>query len=186
MTPEPHVKVTLAADCPATAIPSGTHITLEAGDTVEIVQTVGGAVTVRAIGGLARVEGAVAAGLGLVDLNEVDRGQNVLLKRSTFSMDQVTEALRTVYDPEIPIDVVELGLIYRCDEVTEPDGSRTISIDMSMTSPGCGMGDVLLDDVQRVVAEVPGVDNVTAELVWEPAWDFGRLSDAARLQLGLL
>jgi metal-sulfur cluster biosynthetic enzyme len=98
----------------------------------------------------------------------------------------VTDALRTVYDPEIPIDIVELGLVYRCDEVVGDDGTRTIDIDLSMTAPGCGMGDVLRADVERVVGQVPGVDRVVATVVWDPPWSYARLSDVARLQLGML
>lgn len=101
-------------------------------------------------------------------------------------MDQVTEALRTVYDPEIPIDILELGLVYRCEEHVGDDGTRRIEIDLSMTSPGCGMGDVLCADVDRVVGQIPGVDTVETTLVWDPPWGYERLSDTARLQLGLL
>jgi metal-sulfur cluster biosynthetic enzyme len=101
-------------------------------------------------------------------------------------MGDVTAALQNVYDPEIPVSVVELGLIYRCDEELSPDGTRLISIDMSMTAPGCGMGDVLRDDAERVVRMVPGVDAVEVNLVWDPPWNISRMSEAVRLQLGLL
>jgi metal-sulfur cluster biosynthetic enzyme len=101
-------------------------------------------------------------------------------------MSQVVDALQNVYDPEIPVSVVELGLIYRCDEELLADGSRLISIDMSMTAPGCGMGDVLRADAERVVRMVPGVDDVEVTLVWDPPWNLSRMSEAVRLQLGLL
>jgi metal-sulfur cluster biosynthetic enzyme len=101
-------------------------------------------------------------------------------------MRQVVDALQDVYDPEIPVSVVELGLIYRCDEELLADGSRLISIDMSMTAPGCGMGDVLRADAERVVRMVPGVDDVEVTLVWDPPWNINRMSEEVRLQLGLL
>jgi metal-sulfur cluster biosynthetic enzyme len=101
-------------------------------------------------------------------------------------MELVTQALQTVYDPEIPVSVVELGLIYRCEEHQRVDGTRLITIDMSMTAPGCGMGDVLRADAARVVQSVPGVDAVEVSLVWDPPWTVRRMSEAARLQLGML
>jgi metal-sulfur cluster biosynthetic enzyme len=103
-----------------------------------------------------------------------------------FDLDRVMDALGGVYDPEIPVSIVELGLVYRCDVIERPDGTRRIEIDMSMTAPGCGMGDVLRIDAERAVLAVPGVDDVHVELVWDPPWTMHRISEAARLQLGLL
>jgi metal-sulfur cluster biosynthetic enzyme len=91
-----------------------------------------------------------------------------------------------VYDPEIPVSIVDLGLVYRCDERLDDDGTRRIEIDMSMTAPGCGMGDILRADAARAVLAVPGVDDVEVELVWDPPWTIHRMSEAARLELGLL
>jgi len=103
-----------------------------------------------------------------------------------FDMGRVLEALGQVYDPEIPVSIVELGLVYRCDERPGPLDTRRIEIDMSMTAPGCGMGDILRGDAARAVLAVPGVDDVDVNLVWDPPWDISRMSEAARLQLGLL
>jgi len=88
-----------------------------------------------------------------------------------------------VFDPEIPINLVDLGLIYRCEAVPLPEGHR-VEIDMSMTAPGCGMGDVLREDVRRKIQGLPGVREVRVEVVWDPPWGPSRMSDAARLQLG--
>ncbi|MEZ5322260.1 MAG: iron-sulfur cluster assembly protein [Microthrixaceae bacterium] len=101
-------------------------------------------------------------------------------------MDRVLAALGQVYDPEIPVDIVELGLVYRCEEHPTDDGTRRIEIDMSMTAPGCGMGDVLRVDAERAVLAVPGVDEVEVNVVWDPPWTMDRMSESARLQLGLL
>jgi metal-sulfur cluster biosynthetic enzyme len=103
-----------------------------------------------------------------------------------FEAERVEAALRTVYDPELSLNVVELGLVYRCEEEVDPDGRRRIVIDLSMTAPGCGMGDVLRGDAERAVRAVPGVDDVRATLVWDPPWTLDRMSEAARLELGLL
>jgi probable FeS assembly SUF system protein SufT len=179
----PSAPVEVRRDCFATAIPSGNQVLLRGGERVRVVQTLGGTVTVQTErGALLRVDGGDTSALGL-DPPE----QNVLLVGSqTFSMELVTQALQTVYDPEIPVSVVELGLIYRCEEQQRPDGTRLIIIDMSMTAPGCGMGDVLRADAARVVQSVPGVDAVEVSLVWDPPWNVRRMSEAARLQLGML
>lgn len=182
MSAEKHQRITFTTDAPAVTIPAGVAIVIAAGTEAEVVQTLGGTVTIRTQDGLSRIDAGLAEELGINPAAE----RSVLLRRSGFSMDQVTEALRSVYDPEIPIDIVELGLVYRCEEHLDADGRRRIEVDLSMTSPGCGMGDVLCADVERVIGQMPGVDEVTATLVWDPPWDFGRLSDAARLQLGLL
>jgi metal-sulfur cluster biosynthetic enzyme len=102
-----------------------------------------------------------------------------------FSLDRVVDALHHVFDPEIPVSIVDLGLVYRCEEHVE-NGRRRIEIDMSMTAPGCGMGDILRRDAERVVSAVPGVDDVVVQLVWDPPWTLARMSEAARLELGLL
>jgi probable FeS assembly SUF system protein SufT len=101
-----------------------------------------------------------------------------------FDEERVWEQLRTVFDPEIPVNLVDLGLIYRCQAVPLPEGGQRVEIAMSMTAPGCGMGDVLKEDVRRKVQSVPGVREVNVEVVWDPPWDASRMSDAARLQLG--
>jgi metal-sulfur cluster biosynthetic enzyme len=100
-------------------------------------------------------------------------------------MEQVMGQLKNVFDPEIPINVVDLGLIYGCEAQPLEDGTYRIDIKMSMTAPGCGMGDVLKNDAQAEVKLVPGVSDVDVELVWEPPWGQDRMSEAARLQLGM-
>jgi probable FeS assembly SUF system protein SufT len=101
-----------------------------------------------------------------------------------FEEERVWEQLKTVFDPEIPVNVVDLGLIYRCEALPLPDGGQRVEIDMSMTAPGCTMGDVLKEDVRRKVQGVPGVKEVEVQVVWDPPWDASRMSEAARLQLG--
>lgn len=175
--------IVLRRDCSATTVPYGERLALSEGGVVHLIQQMGGSFTVRTeLGSMLRIDGADADALGL-DPPE----RNVTLVGSgPFEMHQVTDALRTVYDPEIPVSIVDLGLVYRCDEVLDPDGTRRIEIDMSMTAPGCGMGDVLRNDAARAVQRIPGVDSVTVELVFDPPWGMERMSEEARLQLGLL
>ncbi len=97
-----------------------------------------------------------------------------------------SDALQGVYDPEIPISIVDLGLVYRCEEIDLDDGRRRIEIDMTMTAPGCGMGDILRDDAARAVAAIAGVDEVDVTLVYDPPWSMALISDATKLELGLL
>lgn len=177
--------VTVLRDTPATTVPAGERVMLDAGCQVVIVQRLGGNTTVRTeVGALLRIAGADSDALGLGV--QISLGRDEVDPDAEFSLDAVTAALRTVYDPEIPIDIVELGLVYRCEEVTDESGSRNIEVDMSMTAPGCGMGDVLRADAESAVLEVPGVDRVDVTLVWDPPWTMSRMSEAARLQLGIL
>jgi len=103
-----------------------------------------------------------------------------------FDMALVMRQLETVFDPEIPVNVVDLGLIYSCEATEQPDGRYRVDIEMSMTAPGCGMGDVLKIDARDRVAALPGVGEVDVVIVWDPPWGVDRMSDAARLQLGML
>ncbi len=174
--------VELRRDCAATTVPYGEQVMLDAGGSVEVVQRLGASITVRTeMGSLLRIDGADADAVGLepVDVDEAPTG-------GPFDVGHVIDALQTIYDPEIPVSIVELGLVYRCDEIRRPDGTRRIEIDMSMTAPGCGMGDILRADALRAVQAIPGVDDVDVALVWDPPWNIGRMSEAARLQLGML
>jgi probable FeS assembly SUF system protein SufT len=178
----PQDLVTLTRDCPAVTVPYGESVTLDAGGQVHITQRLGASITVRTeLGLLLRIDGTHADALGLESPPDAEPPG-----AGRFDIAQVTAALDTIYDPEIPISIVELGLVYRCDAIDQPDGTRLIEIDMTMTAPGCGMGDVLSQDVTRAVTAVPGVDDVQVNLVWDPPWNMRRLSESARLQLGLL
>jgi len=174
--------IALTRDCPATTVPHGDPIDLSAGGVVHVVQQRGGSITVRTeMGTLLRIDADDADALGL----EPPERKVSISASGPFDMDQVIAALSTVYDPEIPVSIVDLGLVYRCDEIQSDDGTRRIEIDMSMTSPGCGMGDVLCADARRVVERIPAVDEVEVTLVFDPPWGLDRISDATRLELGL-
>ena len=177
-----YTPVELGQDCEVTLIPSGQKVTLRAGEQVVVTQALGGTITVQTERGhLARIssEDAHALGLDLEPLGEEPSSSG------PFDLGRVIEELRTVFDPEIPINVVDLGLIYACDAHLLADGSHRVEIKMSMTAPGCGMGDVLKDDACARVQTVPGVSEVEVALVWDPPWDQSRLTEVARLELGL-
>ena len=174
--------IELSRACAATTVPYGEQVTLDAGGLVEIVQRLGASITVRTqMGSLLRIDGTDADALGLDPIGVGHRAAD-----GPFEIDQVVDALQQIFDPEIPVSIVELGLVYRCDEIIEADGSRRIEIDMTMTAPGCGMGDVLRADALRAVQAIPAVDDVEVRIVFDPPWNIGRMSEAARLQLGLM
>jgi probable FeS assembly SUF system protein SufT len=182
MGPDLHTPITLKRDCVTSIIPSGEKLTLSQGDTVVVTQALGGSFTVRTESGyLVRVAALDADALGLEGAPE----QEAPGEARPFSLEQVIEQLKTVFDPEIPVNVVDLGLIYVCEAHPLADGGHWVEIKMSMTAPGCGMGDVLKEDARAKVQGVPGVTDVDIEIVWEPAWDQSRMSEAAQLQLGM-
>ena len=153
MTSPRYVTVELDRTCVATVIPGGQTMTLEPGERITVVQTLGGSATVQTeVGYLVRIGADDSAALGLTDpLPSEDNGSAEV---GPFDVDQVIEQLKNVFDPEIPINVVDLGLIYDCDAYPLDDGGQRIEIRMSMTAPGCGMGDILKEDA-RTAAESP-------------------------------
>jgi probable FeS assembly SUF system protein SufT len=178
--------ITLEDDCAATLIPSGMTAILRAGDTLVVSQALGGSITVETpTGHLARVEARDLERLDLAHLLADEPVAPVGDPDAEFSMDAVTDQLRTVFDPEIPINVVDLGLIYGCEALPEAGGGTRVEIKLSMTAPGCGMGDILAEDARVKVLAVPGVSDVDVELVLEPPWGMERMSEAAKLQLGI-
>jgi probable FeS assembly SUF system protein SufT len=177
------VRVALKRECGTIIIPSGEKLTLAQGDVVVVTQALGGSFTVRTgIGYLVRVAALDADALGFEGVPEEEAPGEA----GPFSLEKVIEKLKTVFDPEIPVNVVDLGLIYICEAHPLADGGHRVEIKMSMTAPGCGMGDVLKADVCRKVQSVAGVVDVDIEIVWEPAWDQSCMSEAVQLQLGLL
>lgn len=174
--------IELTRDCAVTLIPGGERLQLGRGERVVVTQALGGSFTVQiSRGRLARIAAADADALGQ-DVQQ--KGQPKAIS-GAFDVQQVLDMLRTVYDPEIPVNVVDLGLIYQCETRLLADGGQRVEIKMSMTAPGCGMGDVLQEEARTKVQTIPGVSEVEVEIVWDPPWDQSRMSEAARLQLGL-
>jgi probable FeS assembly SUF system protein SufT len=179
--------VVLERECEATLIPSGDRIMIPAGTDVRVMQTLGGNVTVQAVsnGQLLRIDAKDAAVLGEEYAPKAEAAPAAGASADApYDEAKVWEQLRTVYDPEIPVNIVELGLVYQCQASPLPEGGQRVDIQMTVTAPGCGMGPVLQDDVKRKVLSVPGVKEANVELVWDPPWDLSRMSEVARLELG--
>ncbi len=148
---------------------------------MRILQSFSGTYTVSTdLGYMCRIDGKDADALGLSNA-EASRPET----EGGFSEQMVWDQLKTVYDPEIPVNIVDLGLIYSCVVAPRDDGGNKIHVKMSMTAPGCGMGDVLKADVQSKLSRLPEVKEVQVDVVFEPAWHMGLMSEAAKLQLGL-
>jgi probable FeS assembly SUF system protein SufT len=169
----------LARELEVTQIPSGIPHKLAAGTKVRLMQSLGGSYTVMTdFGYMVRIDSKDADALGLTPAAAPAESP------AEFSEKLVWDQLRTVYDPEIPVNVVDLGLIYECNIPPVPEGNK-IDIKMTMTAPGCGMSDVLKADIQRKLTSVPSVREVNVDVVFEPPWHPGRMTEGARLQLGL-
>ncbi|MFL1403829.1 putative Fe-S cluster assembly protein SufT [Marinobacter sp. M1N3S26] len=166
----------------ARLVPSGTEIMIPSDTFVTITQSLGGSFTVAVNGNLARVEGHDADALGKQPLESSFETP----ADGTVNENQVWEALRNCYDPEIPVNVVDLGLIYECRLENGTDEGNQVYIRMTLTAAGCGMGPVITDDVKRKVEHVPNVDKVTVELTFDPPWNNDMLTDEAKLELGML
>lgn len=170
--------VATVRDCPGRIVPVGDPVTIPANTFVTITQSLGGNYTVVYRGNMVRVDGTDADALGLEKtlLTFDDPGDD------SIHEEQVWQALRTVYDPEIPVDLVNLGLIYKM-EIDQQD--KLVRIDMTLTAPGCGMGPVLVGDVEYRVAQVPNVDKVSVDLVFDPPWERTMMSEEAQLETGM-
>ena len=177
---------TLPRDVIVTIIPAGHSAVLPAGDPVTLMQALGGTATVTTSEGeMARLTSEDSVDFGFVHPSK--KGDAVGdAADAEFSIDAVWEAAATVYDPEIPVDIVELGLVYRIEPSDLPSGNKRVDIDMSVTAPFCGMGDILRQDLHDAVAALPGVEEVEVVLVFDPPWDASRLSNVARLELGMM
>jgi len=178
MSPQEAVRVSRTID--VTEIPSGLRNNLPEGTRVRIMQSLGGSYTVVGDHGcMYRVDAKDADALGLSA-----QAAAVAPAQTEFSEQAMWDQLRLVFDPEIPVNIVDLCLIYGCEVVPLDDGAKRIDVKMTMTAPGCGMGNVLKADVENKLASLPTVKEVRAEVVFEPPWNPSRMSDAAKLQLG--
>lgn len=175
--------VTLTRDCPAVHIPSGEEGTIPEGTLVTITQDLGGSFTVHAGGNLFRIAGSDADALGREPLPLPSLPENA----SEKDVEELVWAqMGTCYDPEIPIDIVELGLVYDCRITSIGPNQRRVDVQMTLTAPGCGMGDIIADDVRSKILLVPTVTEANVEVVFEPPWSMERMSEAARLEAGLM
>ncbi len=173
--------IDLLRDCEGIQIPEGTPLVLPQGTRVMISQSLGGSYTVITDRGyMVRIEGKDADALGkpvVASTHDANRDKTI--------EEQVWAQLKTCYDPEIPVDIVELGLVYECHVEQLAPGEYDVAVTMTLTAPGCGMGPVLKSDVEKKVAAIPGVKSSSVEITLDPPWDQSRMSEAAKLQLNM-
>ena len=174
---------TLTQDIPATAIPAGDQVTLATGTEVFITQTLGGNVTVRTDRGLFRIAKEHTAGIKGYE----SKAEAVVpgIAAGAFSEQAVWEALKTCFDPEIPVNIVDLGLVYDLAVEKTPAGGHHVDVKMTLTAPGCGMGPVIAEDARQKIAALPTVESAKVYIVWEPVWAPQMISDQGRKILGL-
>jgi probable FeS assembly SUF system protein SufT len=177
--------VTLTRDVEGAVIPVGTKVTLQKGEQAYIAQSLGGSYTVVVNGNMFRIEGKDADALGLEIAAKSEPASGTALKTPEELEKEVWNQLKTCYDPEIPVNIVDLGLIYDCRLTPLSEDSHKADIKMTLTAPGCGMGPTLAQDVQNKLLSIEGIDEANVELVWDPPWNQGMLTEAAKLQLGL-
>jgi probable FeS assembly SUF system protein SufT len=174
--------VIVKRDIEVVTVPFGSRMPLPAGSQVRVTQAFGGSYTlVTDLGIMCRVETADADAIGQIGM-EADANADA---NAPFDENNIWERLKMVYDPEIPVNVVDLGLIYELKSRALPEGGHRVEIKMTMTAPGCGMGEILKRDVEQKVSTAPGVKETNVEVVFEPQWSLEKMSEAARLQLGL-
>jgi probable FeS assembly SUF system protein SufT len=170
----------LARACTVTAIPAGEVSTLPAGTEVFITQTLGGNVTVRAGGGLFRIAREDAAAIA----GYAPAGEAPAVAAAEFNEQAVWDALRTCFDPEIPVNIVDLGLVYDLAIDPTPAGHQ-VCVKMTLTAPGCGMGPVIAEDARQKIAALPTVASAKVHIVWDPQWTPQMISASGRKILGL-
>jgi probable FeS assembly SUF system protein SufT len=185
----PTALISTAREVVAMQIPSGERIGLPAKTLVRITQTLGGNYTVEipSLGGLYRIEGKDADALGLERPPEAEAPPPAAGPTDAKSVeDAVWNQLRTVFDPEIPVNIVELGLVYDLQVRETSPGAHRVEAKMTLTAPGCGMGAAIADDAKSKISSLPGVAEADVQLVWEPQWNPSMMSDAAKLTLGMM
>jgi len=169
-------------EVPAVIVPAGVEVKLKPGQAGYITQALGGSFTVYIEGNLFRIAGENADAIGKETVRAPELPPNATEEDvKKLAWDQ----MRTCFDPEIPINIVDLGLVYDCSVTPNPDGTRNVEITMTLTAPGCGMGEVLVEDVKDKVQRIPTVQSARVELTFDPPWNQSMMSEAARLQTGM-
>ncbi len=175
---------TLSRDVEAIQIPAGTKTTLPAGTPGVVTQSLGGSYTVATYQGLARVSENDLDALGLEkpapSPNESSAPAGPVDEKAVW------EQLRQCYDPEIPVNIVDLGLVYDCKLLPKPEGGNKVEVKMTLTAPGCGMGPAIANDAQSKILSIDGIDEADVQLVWDPPWNQNMISEAGRMKLGMV
>lgn len=177
-------EIELNRDVTATLIPHGEEFNLSRGEKVTITHRLGGNFTVMTLQGMYRIAAKDADALG--EAASDSQKKPVDSNAKPAEVDEIRENLKSVFDPEIPVNVVDLGLIYRIEIEEIKDKGRVVFVDLTLTAPGCGMGPVIADDVKGKVLELPGVDEAEVEIVWDPPWTQDLISEEGKMELGLI
>ncbi|MBE6412365.1 MAG: DUF59 domain-containing protein [Opitutales bacterium] len=191
--------IKLLRECSAMLIPAGVKVLLAKDNIVEVTHRLGGNYTVRGIFGMARIEGKDADALGLQPedsnrdscstateiSNERQAKTSDAPTQSTLEESDIWEAAKTVYDPEIPVNIVDLGLVYRLQIFDEENGTKRVEADMTLTAPGCSMGPMIAEDLRMRIESLPSVSQASVNIVWDPPWNKDMMSEEARMILGL-
>tara|TARA_B100000700_G_scaffold53754_1_gene57442 strand:+ start:814 stop:1356 length:543 start_codon:yes stop_codon:yes gene_type:complete len=175
--------IKILRDCDSTLIPSGDKITLIKGTLVRVTQALGGDFTLYVNGNLVKLSGKDADAIGREVKDLVSESINI--NNEEYSEELVWEQLRTCYDPEIPVNIVDLGLIYDLSKKGNKKDGYSLKIKMTLTAPGCGMGPSIAQDAESKVLLLPKVNDVSIEIVWDPVWDRSMMSEDAKLKLGM-
>lgn len=181
-----HEEIETTREVEAIQIPSGDLIRLPAGTKVMITQALGGTYTVATQSGLARIKAENADAIG-IDL-EAEKEKQSAGTRKVAEGDlegAIWEQLKLVFDPEIPVNIVDLGLVYDCS-VKEDEGETNVEIKMTLTAPGCGMGPTIAADAQSKILMLEGIDNAQVDLVWDPVWNQDMISEEGKMKLGMI
>ena len=176
--------IQLKRECEAVQIPSGAPTKLPANLPVDITQTLGGTFTIHAQGGLYRIAAKDADALGMA-ISDAAMNDNATAPEGPVDEKVVWETLKTCYDPEIPVNIVDLGLVYDLHIEPAPGGGSLVSVKMTLTAPGCGMGATIAGDAQQKILYLPGVEEASVEIVWDPPWHQSMITEQGRKILGL-
>jgi probable FeS assembly SUF system protein SufT len=179
------IHLELSRDCAAVQIPAGNTVVLPAGTTVGITEVKDGTYAVQALGSQFRISGKDADALGLEPWNGREEPTRPPASRAPVSEHQVWDALRTCYDPEIPLNIVDLGLVYGVAVEQPAEGAAKVGVKMTLTAPGCPLAAVIAHSARQRVLAVPGVEDANVEIVWDPPWNPSMMTPEGRLQLGL-
>ena len=180
-----NTEFTLSRDCEAIQIPSGQKTTVPAGTQGVITQSLGGSYTIATYQSLARIAEKDLDALGL-EKPQTQEPEKTARTDGEVSEEDVWNQLRQCYDPEIPVNIVDLGLVYDCRLINKEDGGTRVEVKMTLTAPGCGMGPAIAHDAQSKILTIDGIDEAEVQLVWDPPWNQSMISEAGRMKLGMI
>lgn len=179
-------QIVLNREVEARVIPEGNLLTIPSGTSVTITQQLGGTFTVVSQFGMSRIAGADADALGMDLPEEAQKGPDKVVEAAALEEDAIWEQLKTVYDPEIPVNIVDLGLVYSCDSTEQANGTHHVEVKMTLTAPGCGMGPVIADDARSKIMSLAGVADANVDIVWDPPWNQDMITEEGKMILGLV